>query len=223
MLDNENADVPELPILVSEEHKLSSLNITALEVNSVLKSLPLGKAVGPDGINNRVLRELANELADSLSIFYNLSLQNSKVPDDWKEAHVCPIHKGGDPVLVSNYRPVSLLNTLDKVFERCIFKHIYNHFRDNDILSPLQSGFIPGDSTVNQLTYLYDTFCHALDSGKEVRVVFCDISKAFDRVWHAGLIQKLKAAGIAGSLLNWFIDYLSNRKQRVTFSGVKSY
>ena len=223
LLDDENADVPELPILVSEEHKLSLLNITALEVNSVLKSLPLGKAVGPDGINNRLLRESANELADPLSIFYNLSLQNSKVPDDWKEAHVCPIHKGGDPVLVSNYRPVSLLNTLDKVFERCIFKHIYNHFRDNDILSPLQSGFIPGDSTVNQLTYLYDTFCHALDSGKEVRVVFCDISKAFDRVWHAGLIQKLKAAGIAGSLLNWFIDYLSNRKQRVTFSGVKSY
>ena len=106
---------------------------------------------------------------------------------------------------------------MDKTFERCIFKHIYNHFRDNDILPPLQSGFIPGDSTVNQLTYLYDTFCHALVSGKEVRVVFCDISKAFDRVLHAGLIQKLKAAGIAGSLLHWFIDYLSNRKQRVFF------
>ena len=127
------------------------------------------------------------------------------------------------PVFVSNYRPVSLLNTLYKTFQRSIFKHIYNHFCDNDILSPLQSGFIPGDSTVYQLTYLYDTFFHALDSGKEVRVVFCDISKAFDRVWHASLIQKLKAAGIEGSLLNWFIDYRSNRKQRVTFSGVKSY
>ena len=58
---------------------------------------------------------------------------------------------------------------------------------------------------------------------KKVTVVFCDISKAFDGAWHAGLIQKLKAAGIAGNLLNWFIDYLSNRKQRVTFSVVKSY
>ena len=122
---------------------LSLLNVTALEVKSVLENLPLGKAVGPDGINNRVLRELANELADPLSLSYNLSLQNSKVPDDWKEAHVCPIHKGGDPLLVSKYRPVSLLDTLDKTFERCIFKHIYNHFLDNDILSPLQSGFIP--------------------------------------------------------------------------------
>ena len=93
----------------------------------------------------------------------------------------------------------------------------------NDILLPLQSEFIPGDSTVDQLTYLYDTCCHALDSSNEVRVVFCGISKAFDCVWHAGLIQKLKAAGIAGILLNYFIDYLSNRKQWVTFSCVKSY
>ena len=116
-----------------------------------------------------------------------------------------------------------MLNTLDKIFERNILKHIYNYFRDNDILSPLRSGFISGDSTVNQFTYLYDIFCHALDSGKEVRVVFCDISKAFDCVWHARLILKLKEADIAGSHLNWFIDYLSNRKQRVTFSGVLAF
>ena len=69
------------------------------------------------------------------------------------------------------------------------------------IMISLQSGFIPGDSTVNQLTFLYDTFCKALDSGKEVRVVFCDISKAFDRVWHAGLIYKLRASGVSGNLL----------------------
>ena len=72
--------------------------------------------------------------------------------------------------------------------ERVIFKHLYNHLRDNNILSSLQSGFIPGDSTVNCLTYLYNVFCPALDSGIEMRAVFCDISKAFDRVWHAGLL-----------------------------------
>ena len=90
-----NADVPEVPLLISEEHLLSSLNITALEVKSVLDNLPLWKAVGPDGINSGVLRELANEFADPLPLFYNFSLQNSKDPDDWKEARVCPIHKGG--------------------------------------------------------------------------------------------------------------------------------
>lgn len=103
-----------------------------------------------------------------------------------------------------------------------MFKYLYNHFLDNNILSSFQSGFTPGDSTVNQLTYLYNTFCHALDSGKEVRVVFCDISKAFDRVWHAGLIHKLKAAGISGKLLKWFVSYLENRKQRVVLPVAQS-
>ena len=99
---------------------------------------------------------------------------------------------------------------------------MHNHFVDNNILTPFQSGFTPGDSTVNQLTYLYNTLCHALDSGKEVRVIFCDISKAFDRVWHAGLVHKLQAAGISGSFLQWLINYLSNRKQRVVLPGVQS-
>ena len=86
----------------------------------------------------------------------------------------------------------------------------------------MQSGFIPGDSTVNQLTYLYNTFCQALDSGKEVRVVFCDVSKAFDRVWHEGLLLKLEAAGITGNLLTWFRSYLTDRRQRVVLPGVQS-
>ena len=82
-------------------------------------------------------------------------------------------------------------HNLDKALERLVFKYLYNHLLENNILTSFQSGFRPGDSTVNQLTYLYDTFCHELDSEKEIRVVFCDISKAFDRVWHSGLIHKL--------------------------------
>ena len=89
-------------------------------------------------------------------------------------------------------------------------------------LTPLQSGFIPEDSTTNQLTFLYNTFCQALDSGKEIRVVFCDISKAFDRVWHKGLLGKLRAASISGSLLSWFESYLSERRQRVILPGTQS-
>ena len=94
-----------------------------------------------------------------------------------------------------------LLSNLDKALERLVFKYLYNHLLDKNILTLFQSGFRPGDSTVNQLTYLYDTFCHALDSGKEIRVVFCDISKTFDSVWHRGLIHKTKAAGVTGNLL----------------------
>ena len=88
------------------------------------------------------------------------------------------------------------------------------------MLSSIQSGFIPADSTVNQLTYLYHIFCDALDSGQEVRTVFCDISKEFDRVWHTGLLYKLEAAGVTGEVLNWFKSYLSDRRQRVVLPGV---
>ena len=109
-----------------------------------------------------------------------------------------------------------------KLFERLVFKHLFNHLQGNNMLSSLQSGFIPGDSTVNQLTYLYHTFCEALDAGKEVRAVFCDISKAFDRVWHAGLVHKLRAAGVTGTLLDWFRNYLSDRRQRVVLPGGSS-
>ena len=123
---------------------------------------------------------------------------------------------------ISNYRPVSLLCTSEKAFERTVFKNIYNHFQDNKILTPLQTGFIPGDSTVNQLAYLYDSFSQALDFGKEVRVVFCDISKDFDCVWHEGLLKKLEAAGISGHLLTWCRSYLSDRRQRVVLPGVES-
>ena len=117
---------------------------------------------------------------------------------------------------------MSLLCTSEKVFERAISKHVFNHFRDNSILTSLQSGFIPGYSTVNQLTYLYNAFSQAPDIGKEVHVVFCDISKAFDRVWHKGLLKKLEAAAISGTLLLWFRSYLSDRRQRVVPPGAES-
>ena len=94
---------------------------------------------------------------------------------------------------------------------------------DHGILITLQSGFISGDSTVNQLVDIYNSFCEALDEGKEVRAIFCDISKAFDRVWHKGLLYKLQTVGITGHLLQWFTDYLNNRKQRVVLPGVFSH
>ena len=80
-------------------------------------------------------------------------------------------------------------------------KYLFNFFRDNGVITAFQSGFVPGDSTVNQLIDIYITFCKALDEGKEVHAIFCDISKAFDRVWHKGLLFQHTSAGVSGSLL----------------------
>ena len=102
------------------------------------------------------------------------------------------IHKKYDPSDISNYRPVSLLSTVGKVLEKIVHKHLFNFLNAHHVITTLQSGFIPGDSTVNQLVHIYNTFCKALDEGKEIRVIFCDISKAFDRVWHKGYFTNSK-------------------------------
>ena len=93
-----------------------------------------------------------------------------------------PLFKKGDPSELNNYRPVSLLSCTSKTIERIVFKNVFNYMRDNGILSSRQSGFQSGDSTVNQLAYLYHVFSQALDEKKDVRIVLCNISKAFDRV-----------------------------------------
>ena len=221
ILDETNATLPD-----QEPHadrsQLSSIVLSPVEVESILKTLTVGKASGPNALNNRVLREISSERSSPFCSLFNQSLHTGIMPISYKEAYVCPVPKTGDLSTVSNYRPISLLNSEAKLFEKLIFKYLFNHFRDNNLLSSLQSGFIPGDSTVNQLTYLNNTFCEALDGGKEVWAVFCDISKAFDRVWHAGLLYKLEAAGVTGEVLAWFKNYLSDRKQRVVLPGVTS-
>lgn len=103
--------------------------------------------------------------------------------------------------------------------ERCIHNHVQQYLLENNIISPFQSGFRNGDSTVNQLLFLYHEFSKSLDANKEIRVVFCDISKAFDRVWHRGLLFKLRSIGISDNLIDWFSNYLNDRQQRVCIKG----
>ena len=106
--------------------------------------------------------------------------------------------------------------------EISVYKYVYNYLIKNKVFTPFQSGFIQCDSTTYQLINLYDSFCEAVDNGKEVRVVFLDTSKAFDRVWHWGLLHKLHSVDISGHLLKWFENYLSDRQQRVFINGKTS-
>ena len=118
-----------------------------------------------------------------------------------------------------NYRPVSLLPICGKIFERLIFNEMFRFFLDNKLISTNQSGFKPGDSCMNQLLSITHEIYKSFDDGLEVRSVFLDISKAFDKVWHEGIIFKLEQNGISEDLLNILTDFLSNRKQRVVLNG----
>ena len=130
-------------------------------------------------------------------------------------ANVVPVHKKSDKQILENYRPVSLLPICGKVFERLIYNSLFEYFIQNDLISPYQSGFKPGDSCTNQLISITHEIYHSFDNGFEVRGVFLDISEAFDKVWHNGLIYKIKQNGVAGDLLDTLTNFLKERKQRV--------
>ncbi|MCG7869883.1 MAG: hypothetical protein JAY74_26365 [Candidatus Thiodiazotropha taylori] len=219
-VDDSNKSLPAVGLI--DHPLLNSITITNQEVLDVLQSLNVSKSCGPDLINPRLLKEGAHYLKIPLTYIFNSSLSQCEFPNAWKKANLTPIHKKNEKTLPNNYRPVSLLSTVGKTMERCVHKHVYNYVIENNLITPFQSGFTRNDSTTNQLLYLYHSFCEAVDRGKEVRVVFCDISKAFDRVWHKGLLFKLSSVGIKGNLLRWFSSYLSNRSQRVVLNGQNS-
>ena len=121
-----------------------------------------------------------------------------------------------------NYRPISLLSCVGKVLERCVHSRVLNYLKVNNIITQSQSGFMPGDSTVNQLTSIYHDLCTSFDQVINTQSIFFDISKAFDRVWRKGLFKKIEAVGIRGNLALWFQNNLQNRKQAVVIKGKRS-
>ena len=136
-------------------------------------------------------------------------------PSGWKLAYVTPVFKKGNPSLLTNYRPIALLSAVGKVCERLVYNKLYRFV--TPVLSENQSGFRKKDGTSFQLTRLMQgcIWSHLLDDSHYIGVLFFDLRKAFDKVWHRGLLAKLKACGVTGAALNWFKSYLSNRQQCV--------
>ena len=216
-----NADDNPPPIPISNT-TMPYFTLSVPEVESVIKNLDTNKAVGPDLIHNKVIKAASPIISNSLTLLFNKSLSEGYFPNCWKTAHVTPIHKKGSKSICANYRPISLLSCIGKVLEKCIQQRMFTYLEQNNIINPCQSGFIPKDSTVYQLLSMYDDFCQSLDDHIATQAIFFDISKAFDRVWHRGLLHKLHSIGIRGSLHNWFSDYLQNRSQAVVIKGHKS-
>ena len=149
-------------------------------------------------------------------------IDTGSFPDFWKLANVQPVHKKNDRQIKSNYRPISLLPLCGKILEKIIFDHVYSFLDNNRLISTMQSGFRPGDSCIYQLISITSDIFKNFEKHDETRAIFLDISKAFDKVWHEGLIFKLKSNGISGNLLTFFENYLLNRKQRVVLNGTTS-
>ena len=208
------------PTLLTDR-KIDHINIENDEIISLIRNLDPNKATGSDGISGQMLLLCNDSVILPLNIIFRNILLTSTYPDQWKLANVTPIFEKGDKQLIKNYRPISLLPICSKIFEKIISKNLYSYLNANILLTKNQSGFRPGDSTANQLLYLVNEIHQAFGNPKslEVRAVFLDISKAFDKVWHDGSIFKLKQNGVSGSLLMFFQNYFNNRKQRVVLDG----
>ena len=212
-------DLPDLPILQMSIHHLHTIVTTEHEVTKILLSLNVNKASGFDNIGNRLLKKTSLGIAQPLTYLCNESLSRGTFPNIWKKANVPPVFKQNDKQSKNNYRPISLLPNIGKVLERVVFIHLYHFCIIHNLLTWRNSGYKPLDSSINQLIFISHKIYESLEKGEDVCYVSLDASAAFDRVWHSGLLYKLRSKGITGNLYDWFHSYLSDRYQRVVIKG----
>ena len=189
-----------LPVFPSRTNlKLHTFSITPKMVKEVITNLDSSKASGPDCIPVVVLKNCEAELSYILAKLFNTCLKESCFPDCWKVSSVVPVFKNvGERSTAKNYRPVSLLSVVSKVFEKLVNNRIVDHLEKCGLFSDFQYGFRSSRSTAALLTVVSDRIARAFNRSGATQAVALDISKAFDRVWHAGLLHKLKSYGISG-------------------------
>jgi hypothetical protein len=179
----------------------------------ILSTLQTKKATGPDGLSNAFLKRYRDVLSPVLSIVFNACCNLGVFPETLKIASVVPIHKSGDLQNPANYRPISLLTGIAKLFEQLLAAQLTKYLDEENILHPSQFGFRKNVGTENALVKVVTTVLEALNDRKKVASVFLDLRKAFDTVCHSRLISKLSRIGLTGRSLDILRDYLSNRRQ----------
>ena len=202
---------------------MENINITEKGVLKLLESLKVHKASGPDKISARVLKQLAPVISSILTTIYKRFYETGEIPQDWRSADVTPVYKKGKKSDPANYRPISLTSIPCKLLEHIITSAIMKHGKRNDILYDLQHGFRDKRSCESQLLGFIDNVVNATHNGQQSDVVVMDFSKAFDKVSHHLLVDKLSHYGIQGHTNRWIKNWLSDRTQTVVLEGERSY
>ena len=191
-------------------------------VKKAITNLDLSKASGTDCILLVVLKSCEPELSYILAELFNKCLK-SCFPDCWKVSSAVPVFKNvGERSTVKNYCSVSLLSVVSKVFEKLLNNRIVDHLEKCDLFSDYQYHFRSSQSTADLLAVASGRVARALDKSGATRAVALDISKVFDRVWHAGLLHKFKSYGISGQIFGLISSFLSNRLLQVVVGGKSS-
>ena len=207
------------------EHHFNFNTITESETLSIINKLKNKNSSGKDEISNKLLKSIKDEIAKPLTIIINQSLKTGVFPDALKIAKVKPLYKKGDNFCLNNYRPISLLPTISKIFERVMFTQLYSYLNANNLLSEQQYGFRSQHSTELACVKLVDYITTEMDNIKKIKTptaIFLDLSKAFDTLNFNILLNKLQYYGIDGISLSLIRSYLTDRFQYVQFENSES-
>ncbi|KAL7630974.1 UNVERIFIED_CONTAM: hypothetical protein RMT77_018738 [Armadillidium vulgare] len=201
--------------------KFSFTNITSSEVKCAINSLK-NKTSDIHSVPNWIYKYCANEISPLLAILHNTSLEIGHFPEELKIVRVTPVPKSIDTYVPNNFRPISILHTFGKLFEKLVHTQLINNFSANELLSQTQFGFTKNRNTEAALTLLTENIYKALNDKQTCILLLLDFSKAFDVVPHNLLLQKLNRLGVSKDSINWFQSYLSGRTQYVKLGDVSS-
>nr|XP_054757211.1 cylicin-1-like [Lytechinus pictus] len=220
---NGNEDITSIPQKGPSPYKsMEPIDVSPAGVYKLLHDLNPHKASGPDMIPARLLKELALELTPIFVHFYQASLNQGTIPEDWKKGNIVPVFKKGDRSLPENYRPVSLTSIVCKTLEHIVCSSFMKHLDLHHTLSDAQHGFRKRRSCVTQLVKFVDDLASTIDRRGQTDAILLDFSKAFDKVPHQRLLYKVGYYGIRDEVHLWLADFLSQRSQRVVIDGATS-
>ena len=200
--------------------KLDPIDINVTE--KIIDELKSKSSCGEDGLSVKLLKLIKEDISKSITLVINQSINTGIFPETLKIAKVIPIFKKGDETIFDNYRPISILPAISKVFEKVLFKQLHKYFHEQKLYYDNQYGFRENHSTELAALELIDRITQLMDKGEIPLNIYLDLSKAFDTLNHEILLYKLNYYGIKGTAYKLIKSYLSNRKQYVEFSNTKS-
>ena len=197
---------------LSHTDKAFHLKTPSLDVVfNLLRNIDEKKATGLDMIPSKLLKMAASIVTPSLTAIFTKSIITGIYPTEWNMARVTPVFKKGEKSDLNNYRLISVIPVVSKVFEKIVYDQLYQYLNDNQLLSSCQSGFRSLHSTLTALLEATNSWSVNIDNGFLNGVVFIDLKKAFDTIDHEIILRKLSYFGADQATAKWFQSYLSNR------------